>query len=92
MSEFLEDGLEHVLADIGIQRVLQVDAVGVLGGHHHGVESRRDIVLVLDGDLRLAVRAQVGQRAVLAHLGESARQPVGQCDRQRHQLRCVVVA
>ena len=84
-----QDGLEHVLADVGIQRLLEVDAVGVLGGNHHGVESGRDVVLVLDGDLRLAVRAQIRQRAVLAHLGQPPRQPVCQCDRQRHQLRGV---
>ena len=55
------------------------------------VSSRTGVVaVVLDGDLGLAVGAQVGQRAVLADLGEPARQPVRQRDRQRHQLRGVV--
>ena len=53
-------------------------------------KSGRDVVLVLDGHLRLAVRAQVGQRAVLAYLSQPPRQPVRQGDRQRHQLRGVV--
>ena len=79
-----------MLPDVGVQRLLQVDAVGVLGGHHHGVQPDGNVVLVLDGDLRLAVRAQVGHRAVLAYLGQPPRQPVGQRDRQRHQLGGVV--
>ena len=41
---------------------------------------------VLDGDLRLAVGPQVGQRPVLAHLGEPAREAVRERDRERHQL------
>ena len=45
-----------------------------------------DAVLVLDGDLGLAVRAQVRQLAGLADLGQPARHPVGERDRQRHQL------
>ena len=89
-AKVVEHGVEHLLADVGVQRVFQVDAVGVLGGDHHGVQPDRDVVLVLDGDLRLAVRAQVGQHAVLADLGQPACQPVGQRDRQRHQLRGVV--
>ena len=63
---------------------------GVLGGDDHGVQPDRDVVLVVDGDLRLAVRAQVGQRPVLADLGQPPRQPVGQRDGQRHQFGGVV--
>ena len=85
-----EHRLEHVLADVGIQRLLQVDPVGVLRGDHDGVQQHRHVVLVGDGDLRLAVRAQVGQRPVLAYLGQSSCKPVRQHDRQRHQLRGVV--
>ena len=62
----------------------------VLGGDDHGVQADRNVVLIVDGDLRLAVRPQVGQGAVLADLGQLPRQPVGQRDRQRHQLRGVV--
>ncbi len=90
MGQFLEHGREHVLADVGIQRLLQVDVGRVLGGHDHGVQADRNVVLVGNGDLRLAVRPQVGQRAVLADLGQLARQPVGQRDGQRHEFRGVV--
>ncbi len=89
MPQVCQDGLEHVLADVGIQRLLEVDAVGVLSGDHHGVQPGGHVVLVFDGDLRLAVRPQVGQRAVLADLSQPPRQPVCQRDRQRHQLRGV---
>ena len=44
-------------------------------------------VVVLDGDLGLAVGAQVGDRAVLADRGQPLGEPVRQRDRQRHQLR-----
>ena len=43
--------------------------------------------LVADGDLGLAVGAQVVERAVLAHLGEALGEPVREPDRQRHVLR-----
>ena len=70
----------------GRQRVLQVDAVGVLGRQHDGVQPHRGGAVVLDGDLGLAVGPQVVQHAVLADLGQPAGQPVRQRDRQRHQL------
>ena len=50
----------------------------------------RSSLVVLDGDLGLAVGTQVGQRAVLAHLGEPLGEPVRDGDRQRHQLGGVV--
>jgi hypothetical protein len=62
----------------------------VLGGDHDGVQPHRGQAVVLNRHLRLAVRTQVGQHAALAHLGQPARETMGQCDRQRHQLRCVV--
>ena len=43
--------------------------------------------LVLDGDLGLAVRAEVRQLAGLADLGEPAGHAVREGDRQRHELR-----
>ena len=43
-------------------------------------------MLVLDGDLGLAVRSQVGELAALADLREAAGHPVRERDRQRHQL------
>ncbi len=58
----------------------------VLRGDQHGVHAHRTVMfVVLDGHLRLAVRTQMGHDALLAHLGQPVRQPVGQVDRQRHQ-------
>ena len=75
----------------GVQLGVEVDALGVLRGQHHGVDADGAVVVVvLDGDLGLAVGTQVVERAVLAHLGELLREPVGQRDRQRHQLGGVV--
>ncbi len=45
----------------------------------------RTAVGVADGDLGLAVGAEVGERLVLAHRGEPLGQPVGEVDRHRHQ-------
>ena len=55
-----------------------VDVLGVLGGQHDGVDAHRAVVgVVLDGDLGLAVGAQVVERAVLADLGEPLRRAAG---------------
>ena len=48
------------------------------------------VAVVLDGDLGLAVGAQVGHVAVLADLGQPLGEPVRERDRQRHQLGGVV--
>ena len=51
----------------------------------------RAVVLVVgDGDLGLAVGAQVRDGAVLAHLGQALGEPVRDVDRQRHELGGVV--
>ena len=42
-------------------------------------------LVVLDGDLRLAVGTQVGKRPVLAHRGELLGEALGDHDRQRHR-------
>ena len=55
-------------------------------GQHDGVDPHGPVVLVvLDGDLGLAVGPQVVERAVLAHLGEPLGEALGDHDRQRHQ-------
>ena len=89
--EGLEDRLDDVLADVGGQHVLQADVLGVLARHDDGVDALRPVVLVvLDGDLGLAVGPQVRDGAVLAHRGQPLGQPVRQRDRQRHQCSGVV--
>ena len=71
--------------------VSRVTSLGVLGGEHHGVDADGTVlVVVLDGDLGLAVGTQVGERAVLADLGQPLGEPVRDRDRQRHQLGGVV--
>ena len=67
-------------------QLLLADVGAVLAGNDHRVDAHGLAVVVLDGDLALAVRAQVIQRAVLAHLGQALGQLVGQADGQRHQL------
>jgi len=81
---------DHELLDVGLQQRREVDVAGVLAGDDDGVEPHRRVPVVLDGDLRLPVRAQVRDGAVLAHRCEPAGEPVRQHDRQRHQLGGVV--
>ena len=71
--------------------VAWVDLGVVLGREHDGVDAHRAVVrVVLDRDLGLAVGTQVVERAVLAHLGQSLGEPLGDRDRERHELRGVV--
>jgi hypothetical protein len=81
----VEDRDDHVLPEIGLDPLLAVDPVGVLGRDQDPNDLDRDAVAVADRDLGLAVRAQVVERAVLADLGELSRQRVGDLDRHRHQ-------
>ena len=75
-----DDVLPEVVADHGLR------ALAVLAGDEDALDGRRPAVDVADGDLRLAVRAQVVQRAGLADRGQPPGQLVGQRDRQRHEL------
>ena len=75
---------------VGLEHALKGDPVGVLRGEHQGVELDGLVAVIGDGDLGLAVGAQVGELAALAHLGEALREAVGQVDRQRHELSGVV--
>jgi hypothetical protein len=82
--------IDDVLLHVGLELV-EAHLFRVLAGEHDGVDLDGTVLLVvLDGDLGLAVRAEVVQRAVLAHLGELLRQPMGDHDRERHQLGGVV--
>lgn len=86
VGQRLELRLHDELADVRGQQRVQVDVAGVLRGDHHGVEADGLVAVVLDGDLGLAVRAQVRDGPVLADLGEPLGEAVRQRDRQRHQL------
>ena len=84
--ELSENRFDDLLADVGREHVVEVDVLGVLCRQNDGVEPDRLVADILDGDLGLAVRAQVRQRAVLANLGQTTRQAVRERDRQRHEL------
>ena len=58
----------------------------MLRGDEHGLEPDRAAVLVVEGDLRLAVGPEVGHRAVLADGRQPLGEAVGQPDGQRHQV------
>lgn len=64
-----------------------IDLGGVLGGDQDRVDRHGPVVVVHNAHLGLAVGQQVLEAAVVAHLGQAAGQPVGQADRQGHQLR-----
>ena len=86
-----ELGAYHELLDIGSQQRRKVDVGGVLRRHNDRVEAHGlVVVVVLDGDLSLAIRTQVGDRPVLANLGQTTREVVREVNRERHQLGGVV--
>ena len=76
-----DDVLLHVGGDLRLRNLL-----GVLGGDDHRIHAHGRSSLVLDGDLRLAVGTQVGQRPVLAHLGEAGGKLVREHDGKGHEL------
>src|ERR1700722_6426083 len=80
---------QHLGDDLFPQRLgeLGLDPVLVLGGDEHLLDlDRLARVVVADRHLGLAVRAEVGQQAGVAHLRQLLGQLVGQDDRGRHQL------
>ena len=90
IGELRQHGRDDVLLDVGRQQVVEGDVGGVLGGQHDGVEPDGLVAVVGDGDLGLAVGAQVGDLAGLADRGELLGEAVREEDRQRHQLGGVV--
>ena len=58
----------------------------MLGGNDHRIHRHGAAVLVGHGYLALSVRPQVGQGAVLSHLGQAAGQTVGQGDGHGHHF------
>lgn len=86
LDELVQDVLHDELADVGGEQRLEVDVRRVLGGDHDRVEADGLVAVVLDGDLGLAVGAQVRDRPVLADLGQAPREAVREVDRERHQL------
>ncbi len=81
-----QDRLDDALPQVGLDLALGVDPLGVLGRDQDLLDLDRLIVLVANRNLRLAVRAQVVERPLLADLREPQGEPVGERDRHRHQL------
>ena len=75
--------------EVGAELV-QAGAFGVLAGDDDGLDRDRPVAVVADGDLGLAVRAQVGEFAVLADLGQALGEPVREPDRHGHVGRGLV--
>ncbi len=80
-DHWLDDHLDDVVA----QPVVG-DVVVVLSGDYH--RSHRDglAAAVFDRHLRLAVRPEVVDQLLVAHLGETSREAMREGDRQWHQL------
>ncbi len=79
-----------MLPDVRVNLLLGHGLV-MLGGEHHGLQADGlSVLIVLHGHLALAVRPQVGERAVLADLGQLSGQPVGQSDGVGHQFRRLI--
>ena len=79
---------EHRLDDLfdhGLLDVFVLDVRMMLRRQHDGVDLRRLAVDVFHRDLRLRVRAQPLELAVLAQLGLLLDQAVREVDRQRHE-------
>jgi hypothetical protein len=81
-----EQRRDHLLGQVGREQRQEVDPRRVLGRDQDGVDRDRAAVLVDDAHLGLAVRAQVAERAQPADLGQALGQPVGQPDRERHEI------
>ena len=80
--------LDHILENAVPDGVLG-DVLIVLGGDDHRVDAPHLVAVEFDGDLGLPVRAQPGQLAVLADLGQLPGQQVAEVDGGGHQLRGV---
>ena len=77
-----------MLDDVGAQCFVErgpVFGVVMLRADDHGVHAVGLAVAVFHGDLGLAVRPEVRQRAILADGGQPLHQAVGQVNGQRHQ-------
>ena len=84
-----QDREDDVLPEVG-EDLVAGRVLGVLGGDQELLDRRRDAVDIPHRHLRLAVRAQVVQRAVVADRRELLGELVRERDRQRHELRRLV--
>ena len=86
VGELLGDRRTDDLFDqVGSDHRVPVDAVVVLGRHHHRPKTNRRVPLVVKGHLGLGVRSEVGDGSRLADLGVAFSHSVGQVNGQRHE-------
>ena len=78
----LDDMLDHVLFDLLLRRFRIV-----LCRNQNRIDSLNLVTVILDRYLCLAVRSQIFERTVLAHIAQSLCQLMRVRDRRRHQLR-----
>jgi hypothetical protein len=76
---------DHHLVDV-VAQARDVDVLVVLRRDDDRLDPRRTPIPVLDGHLALAVRAQVGERVLVADLGQPPREMVRDLDRHGHEL------
>ena len=81
----VEHRLDHVLPEVLLDQRLAVDARPVLGRDEELHDLDRTVVLVPNGDLRLAVGTEVGDDLGLPDLGQAPGKRVRHLDRHRHQ-------
>ena len=81
---------DDLVDEVGPDHGVAVDALLVLGADEHRLQRDRPAVLVLVGDLGLAVGTEVRDLPGLADLGQPLGEPVGGPDRQRQQVRRLV--
>jgi hypothetical protein len=81
----LEHRLDHVLDEVRLHQLVDVDPVRVLGRDEDVVHRHRLVVDVSYGDLRLAVRTQVVQDLGLPDSRETLGEPMREIDGHRHE-------
>ena len=88
---FLEQVSRHHRLDYMLNEILanlfQRHIFIMLGGYNNRVHSYRLAIFIDNRNLRLAVRTQIVQSAILAHFRQTACQSLRQRNRQRHKFR-----
>jgi hypothetical protein len=84
-----QDGFDYLFSDI-IPELLGCDVRVVLGGDDNGVNALGLAEFVFDGDLGLAVGAQVREDTFFPHLRQAQAEMMRQSDGERHELRGLV--
>ena len=84
-NDRLHNIFDHILANL-----LQRDSLAVLRGNNDGVDALHRVAVVFRRHLRLAVRAEIVKRAVLADFCQLLCKLMRQRDGQRHQLRGLI--